>query len=200
MRMNFERSSKAHRRFAKFVERHMAETLTRGGAEMISIPRQGLLAVGNRTGKVAAHEAHSGAFIPAFGELGSELDNSGKQLFGFGQFLLLHRFDAGAKNSVYLGVSRAAPRAPKQSFSSGRELRIIALQRLECFAFVGRIHKPVISNQCQLPLSSPRRAGNANVGTRCNDYCPLIDLIHSAALLTTSSNICSSDFFELFSM
>src|SRR4029078_6980168 len=160
MRMNFERSSKAHRRFAKFVERNMAETLTRGGAEMISIPRQGLLAVGKRTGKVAAHEAHSGAFIPSFGELGSELDNSGKQLFGFGQFLLLHRFDAGAKNSVYLGVSRAAPRAPEQSFSSGRELRIIALQRLECFAFVGRIHK--ISDQqsvvsCRFETAAGRR-------------------------------------------
>jgi hypothetical protein len=149
----------------------MAETLTRGGAEMISIPRQGLLAVGNRTGKVAAHEAHSGAFIPAFGELGSELDNSGKQLFGFGQFLLLHRFDAGAKNSVYLGVSRAAPRAPEQSFSSGRELRIIALQRLECFAFVGRIHKPVISNQLSVA------AFETAAGRQCKCRYPLQRLL-----------------------
>src|SRR5678810_1362962 len=109
MRMNFQRSSKAHRRFAKFVERHMAETLTRGGAEMISVPRQGLLAVGNRTGKVAGHEAHGGAFIPAFGKFGFTLDDSGKQFFGFGSFLLLHRFDARAKNAVYFGVSRAAP-------------------------------------------------------------------------------------------
>ena len=55
--MNLQRPAKANRRFAKFVERHVAETLTRGGAEMISVPRQGLLAVGDRAGKVAAHEA-----------------------------------------------------------------------------------------------------------------------------------------------
>lgn len=144
--MNLQRPAKANRRFAKFVERHVAETLTRGGAEMISVPRQGLLAVGNRAGKVAAHEPHGGAFIPAFGKLGFELDDPRKQAFRFAQFLLLHGFDAGAEDPVYLGVSRAAPRAPEQSFGSGSELRIIALERLERFAIVGRVHDSVVDH------------------------------------------------------
>ena len=148
--MNLQRPAKANRRFAKFVERHVAETLTRGGAEMISVPRQGLLAVGNRAGKVAAHEPHGGAFIPAFGKLGFELDDPRKQAFRFAQFLLLHGFDAGAEDPVYLGVSRAAPRAPEQSFGSGSELRIIALERLERFAIVGRVHDSVVNHSGQL--------------------------------------------------
>jgi hypothetical protein len=163
--MNVERPAKTNRRFAKFVERHVTETLTRGGAEMISVPRQGLLAVGNRAGKVAAHEPHGGAFIPAFGELGFELDNPRKQTFGFAQFLLLHSFDTGAEDPVNLGISRATPSAPEQSFGSGRELRIIALQRLERFAIVGRVHKPVVSNQLSSCRFEPQRAGEANVGT-----------------------------------
>ena len=148
--MNVERPAKTNRRFAKFVARHVTETLTRGGAEMISVPRQGLLAVGNRAGKVAAHEPHGGAFIPAFGELGFKLDNPRKQTFGFAQFLLLHSFDTGAEDPVNLGVSRATPRAPEQSFGSCRELWIIALQRLERFAIFGRVDDSVVNHSGQL--------------------------------------------------
>src|SRR5919198_6529504 len=107
MRMYFQCPAKADRRFAKFIERHVTEPLAGGGAEMICIARQRLLAVGDRAREIALHEAHGSAFIPAFGKVGLELDDAAEERFRLSEFLPLHRFDAGAKESVGFGIAGA---------------------------------------------------------------------------------------------
>ena len=84
MRMDFQCATKADRRLAEFVQRHVTEPLAGSGAKMIRIARQRLLAIGNGTGKIAPHEAYGRPIVPAFGKVGLELDDAAEQLFSVG--------------------------------------------------------------------------------------------------------------------
>ena len=76
MRMNFQRSAKADRRFAKLAERHVAETLARRGSKVIGIARESLFAVGDGTNKILSQEAHRRTFVPTFAKIGRDFDDA----------------------------------------------------------------------------------------------------------------------------
>src|SRR5215467_3615230 len=105
MWMNFQRAAKANCRFAKLVQRHVAETLTRSGAKMIRIARQSFLAIRDRTGVVFPHETHRGALVPAFWKVRSNFDHAREFGFCCLEPALLHSIYAGAKNSIRLRAS-----------------------------------------------------------------------------------------------
>src|SRR5512145_1589596 len=97
MRMNFQRSAKTNRRFAKLAQFHMAKTLTGCCAEVVRVARQSFPAIGDRALEILSHVAHRRALVPSLCEVGCHSYEFTKKLFRFGQPVLLHCIDAGAK-------------------------------------------------------------------------------------------------------
>jgi hypothetical protein len=118
----------------------MTETLPGSSAEVIRIPRQSFLAIGYRSGKLFHHVAYGRSLIPAFGKIWSSLDDPTEQSLRFGELVLLHRFDPGAKNPLGFGIAGATPGSPENRFRRSGKLPIVAFECSERILFVGGVH------------------------------------------------------------
>jgi hypothetical protein len=108
---------------------------------VIRIPRQSFLAIGNRSGKLFHHVAYGRSLIPAFGKIWSSLDDPTEQSLRFGELVLVHRFDPGAKNPLGFGIAGATPGSPENRFRRSGKLPIVAFERSEGILFIGGIHR-----------------------------------------------------------